>query len=71
MKRSMGYAFAAAIGCLLLSACASTGSSYSSLRSHHEVDRAKIAEVNRQARKKGALVTWYNLPTKRVEGNDG
>ena len=71
MKRSMGYASVAAIGCLLLSACASTGSNYASLRSHHEVDRAKIAEVNRQGREKGALVTWFNLPTKRVDNNDG
>lgn len=70
MQRSMGYASAAAIACLLLSACASTGTTYRTVGSRHVVDHAKIAEVNRQARKSGAMVTWYNLPTKRVDRND-
>jgi hypothetical protein len=70
MKHSTGFAYVAAIGCLLLSACASTGSTYSSLQ-RQEVDRAKIAEVHRQARETGALVTWFNLPTRRVDNNDG
>lgn len=70
MKRSMGYAFAAAIGCLLLSACASTGSNYV-ISPRYEVDQAKIAEVHRQARETGAQVSWFNLPTKRVEDKDG
>lgn len=57
---------------LLLSACTgSTRQSYSTLKpSEYELDHAKIAAVERQARMNWGKVVWISLPRKRINDNE-
>lgn len=58
------------IAALLLSACAgmSVQSTKAPLpRSEYEIDHARIAMVERQARMNWGRVVWVSLPTKKVE----
>lgn len=57
------------IAALLLTACASAPlqTTHASLEpSNYEIDHAKIAMVERQARDRWGKVIWVSLPRKRV-----
>ena len=62
---------AAAMVCLGLPGCASTGGSNTLVREHFEVDSEMVAAVNALAVRRGVDVTWINPPIKRVPANSG
>ena len=57
------------VASVLLGACASAPMQTARAPlepSHYEVDHAKVAMVERQARDRWGKVVWVNLPTRRI-----
>ena len=68
MKVLLGFSLVS-LGLLMLTGCASTGTTYENAPRQHEnivTDHLYVAKVEQIAKQRGTRVLWVNPPKKRV-----